>query len=77
VNRDDVKVLLIAGIVAIVLVFGAAAIALAEEPKLAPGYSCADVREKVAELGRLKAIAAAIERGATWQQIREARKCLR
>jgi hypothetical protein len=77
VNRDDVKVLLAAGVIAFVLVCGAAAMAHGREPELPPGVSCADVREKIAELGRFKAVAAAIERGATWHQIREALKCLR
>jgi Zn-dependent protease len=60
---------------ALLLIFGAAA--LADEPKLPAGYTCADVRAKVSELGYVKALALAIESGATWRQIREARKCLR
>ncbi len=37
---------------------------------------CKIIRAFVAEHGKLKAIAYAIEHGATWQQIKEARKCL-
>lgn len=38
--------------------------------------SCDDVRAYVAEHGRAKALAFAIKNGATWKQIKEARKCL-
>ncbi len=37
---------------------------------------CETIRAFVAQYGRIKAIAFAIEHGATWQQIKEARKCL-
>jgi hypothetical protein len=40
-------------------------------------YDCVAVRAFVAEHGRVKALAMAIENGATWKQLREARKCLR
>lgn len=50
--------------------------ARADEPKLPAGYSCDDVRAKVAELGRVGAIALALKNGATLKQLREARKCL-
>jgi hypothetical protein len=49
----------------------------ADEPKLPLGYTCDDVRSAVAEYGKIKALALAIEKGATWRQLREARKCLR
>lgn len=50
---------------------------VADAPKLPAGYTCEDVRAKVAELGRLKALAFALENGASWAQIRAAKKCLR
>jgi hypothetical protein len=46
-------------------------------PAQAFQVSCDDVRAYVAKYGRIKAIAFAIENGATWHDIREARKCLR
>ena len=46
------------------------------EPKLPPGVTCELVRAKVTELGYIGAIAQAKYYGATWGQIREARKCL-
>lgn len=49
----------------------------ADEPKLPLGYTCDDVRSAVAEYGKIKALALAIEKGATWRQLREARKCLK
>jgi hypothetical protein len=49
----------------------------ADDPKLPAGYSCDDVRRVVAEHGKVKAIAMALEAGATLQQINDARKCLR
>ncbi len=36
-----------------------------------------DVKAKVAEHGKMRAIAWALEHGYSWAQIREARKCLR
>jgi len=39
-------------------------------------YDCQTVRAFVAEHGKVKALALALERGATWQQIKAARKCL-
>jgi hypothetical protein len=50
--------------------------ARAGEPKLPAAYSCDDVRRVVAEHGKIRALALAIELGATWRQIAEARKCL-
>jgi hypothetical protein len=73
--RDDIWAFTVMAVFAALLLFAAAA--LADEPKLPAGYSCEDVRAKVAELGRVKALALALESGATWKQIREARKCLR
>lgn len=37
---------------------------------------CNLVRQYVAEHGRAKALAFAIKHGATWKQLREAKKCL-
>lgn len=73
--RDDLWAL--TGMAAFALLLILAASAFAAEPKLPAGYSCEDVRAKVAEVGRIRAIALAIEAGATWRQIREAQKCLR
>ena len=42
-----------------------------------PQIDCHAVRAFVAEHGKIKALALAIEQGATWRQIREARKCLK
>lgn len=42
----------------------------------AQAFNCDEVRAYVAQHGRAKAIAHAIRNGATWQQIREANKCL-
>ncbi len=39
--------------------------------------SCDDVRAFVAQHGKAVAIAFAVSHGATWSQIKEARKCLR
>lgn len=75
-TRDDAKVLFHAGLIAL-FVICFAAIAHAEEPKLPNGISCEDVRAKVAELGRVKALALAFENGATWKQIRQAMRCLK
>lgn len=50
--------------------------AMADEPKLLSGITCTEVRAKVAELGKIKALALALENGATFRQIREARRCL-
>ena len=46
------------------------------EPKLPAGITCEFVRAKVMELGYIGALAQAKYYGATWGQIREARKCL-
>jgi hypothetical protein len=47
-----------------ILVLSVAAFAANPEPKLPSGYSCTDVRAKVAEFGKLRALA--LENGATW-----------
>lgn len=73
-NRDDWNALIGAAIFAIALTL--ALPAFASEPKLPPGVTCADVRAKVAEMGKIRALAFALENGATWRDIREARKCL-
>ena len=39
--------------------------------------TCAEVRAYVAEHGRVQALAYALQNGATWKQIREARACLK
>ncbi len=52
-------------------------VCLIASPANAFQVSCDDVRAFVAEHGRARAIAFAISQGATWGQIKEARKCLR
>ena len=47
------------------------------DPKLPNGLTCEVVRDIVAQVGRVRALALAIENGATWAQIREAKKCLK
>lgn len=42
-----------------------------------PHLTCPVVRELVQQHGKAKALALAIRYGATWQQIRLARKCLK
>jgi hypothetical protein len=49
----------------------------ADEPKLPNGLTCEDVRRTVAEIGKVRALALALENGVTFAQIREARRCLR
>lgn len=39
-------------------------------------YDCQTIRAFVAQHGKVKALAIALEHGATWAQIREARRCL-
>jgi hypothetical protein len=51
--------------------------ARADEPNLPNGFTCEDVRRTVQEIGKVRAIALALENGATWAQIREASRCLR
>lgn len=50
---------------------------LIASPAHAFQVNCDQVRAFVAEHGKAKALAFAIQNGATWQQIREARKCIR
>lgn len=76
-SRDDIKTMLVAGLIALAIVIGAAAMAHADEPKLPPGITCADVRTKVAEYGETVAYAWARLQGYSRAQIKEARKCLR
>lgn len=52
-------------------------LALATEPQLPPGASCEQIKSLVAEHGKVKALAWAVRNGYSWQQIREAKKCLR
>ena len=78
INRDDVIILIRAAFIAAFIVLVAASLAHAkDEPKLPQGITCAYIRERVAELGRVKALALAIQAGASWHDIREGRKCLR
>lgn len=42
-----------------------------------PQIDCTIVREKVAEYGKARALAWALENGFTWRQIAEARQCLK
>jgi len=39
-------------------------------------FNCDEVRAYVSQHGRAKALAAALKHGATWREIKEARKCL-
>ena len=41
------------------------------------GYSCEQVRAFVSSNGKVKALALAIENGATWAQISAAKRCLK
>lgn len=59
--------------VAIAFLFAAHPAASEEFPHL----TCPVVRELVAEHGKAKALTFAIRHGATWKQIKEARKCLK
>jgi hypothetical protein len=50
----------------------------ANVPPIPPkSYTCEDVRRVVAEIGRVRALALALKNGASWAQIREARRCLK
>lgn len=62
-------------VVAVLIAF--APPAKAAEPRLPPGYTCQDVRDKVAQYGRFTAKIWAFANGFTRDQIREAEKCLR
>jgi hypothetical protein len=64
-------------VVALISASCATPAAAVEAPSGPPaGITCEDVRAKVAELGRIKALAMAIQMGATWKQIAAARRCL-
>ncbi len=77
-NRDDAKTFLVAGIVyALVTIIGAGFALAADPPRLPPGVTCADVRAKVAEHGKVYAYAWARLNGYTAAQINEAKKCVR
>jgi len=47
------------------------------EPAQADEIDCAMVKAKVAEHGKARALAWALEHGYTWHQINQARKCLK
>jgi hypothetical protein len=47
---------------------------LTTDPKLPNGYTCDDVRRTVAEIGRLRAIALALENGLSLSQINQIRR---
>ncbi len=66
----------IAALVALVVLLYAHFAHATEPTKPLPSLTCEDVRRIVAEQGKIKALALAIENGATWRQLREARKCL-
>lgn len=73
-NRDDRKVFLWAGLIAAaILLTAAGAVGAAELP---PGVDCPLVRRLVAEHGKARALAWAIRQGYSWEQIKEARKCI-
>jgi hypothetical protein len=61
-------------VLAVVLVLSATAPA---EPKLPNGVTCEVVRDIVAQIGRFRALALALANGASAEQIREAKKCLK
>ena len=61
---------LLAGLILIAIGYHARA---ADKPQI----DCALVRQYVAEHGKARALAWALENGFTWAQIREARRCLR
>jgi hypothetical protein len=78
-TRDDRLTLIVMATLAALLCLCASAVLAADPPRpqLPAGYSCADVRAKVAEYGKAAAWAWAFANGYTLAQIREARKCLR
>lgn len=63
--------------VAVTLVASPAIAADRDRTDMPPGISCEQVRAAVAEYGRIKALALALEHGATWTQIKAARRCLK
>lgn len=76
-NRDEVKTCLWGGLLAAVIVIAATLSYAADPPRLPPGVTCADVRAKVAEHGKVYAYAWARLNGYTSAQINEAKKCVR
>jgi hypothetical protein len=58
---------------AVLILMATCAKSRAEDLKI----DCDLVRYKVAEYGKAKALAWALENGFTWRQINEARKCLK
>lgn len=75
-NRDEVKTCLVGGVLAALIVIAATLAYAADPPRLPPGVSCADVRAKVAENGKVYAYAWAKLNGYTTAEINEAKKCL-
>ncbi len=64
-------------IVALVLLALAGPVLAADPPRLPEGVTCDHVRAVVKEHGKVKALALALQHGATWEQVRAARRCLR
>lgn len=64
-------------LLAVLLLLATGIRARAEEARLPDGITCEQVRETVARLGKVKALALAIQHGASVAQIRAARRCLR
>ncbi len=52
-------------------------LALAVEPNLPTGVSCAQIRALVAEHGYFRAVIWARSHGYSWYEIKEAKRCLR
>ena len=50
---------------------------LVARPVWASPFTCKQVRSYVAQHGKVSALAFAIKNGATWAEIKEAKKCLR
>lgn len=78
-NRDDAKVFVHAGLIALILIFAAAAFAHAEEaqPKAPARWSCWAVRKAVKLYGEADVTAMARAAGIPEAEIEKARKCLR
>ena len=74
-SRDDPRNWITAGIMAALILIGAATLAYAE-PQLPPGVTCIDIRTKVHEHGYAKAVLWARAKGYLWAQIYEAKKYL-
>jgi hypothetical protein len=76
-NRDDRKVFLHAGLIALIVVVGFTLAHAADPPRLPPGVSCEAVRAKVAEHGKVVAYAWARLNGFSKADIEAAKRCLR